>query len=192
MNRKYQDNFQNLVESMTALSWEPIFISKCWVSSLEMLSQAFTAAIFSSCFLSTLPPLILSSLSEKHAQLGWGQDTDLTVDNYSISLPLEALGLFFLSMFWIVIHLYCEAISSSAFCWIWAETIALYTTDFILLCLSAVKSSINISDPVPNISHTCPCHNTASTKLDRCMYSLDHEPFLSFSIQFSSHHSGKS
>ncbi len=48
----------------------------------------------------------------------------------------------------------------------WAESIALKTSEFILLLLSAVTSPINTSEAVPLQWYICPCHNTAATMFD--------------------------
>ncbi len=55
-----------------------IDINRDWVSSSVMLCQAFTAADFSCCLWVFLP-LVLSSASEMHAQLGWDQAIDLAI-----------------------------------------------------------------------------------------------------------------
>ena len=54
----------------------------------------------------------------------------------------------FRSMFQVIVHLHCP-MSSEAFGWIWADNIAWNTSEFILLLLSAVTSSINTREPVP-------------------------------------------
>ena len=57
----------------------------------------------------------------------------------------------FSSMLRVIVHLHCEA-PSDEFCsiWpIWADKIARNTSEFILLLLSAVTSSLNTREPVP-------------------------------------------
>ncbi len=55
--------------------------------------------------------------------------------------------------------------SSEAFGWIWADNIARNTSEFILLLLSAVTSSINTRETSSTGSHTCPRHDTTTTML---------------------------
>ncbi len=66
-------------------------------------------------------------------------------------LSLQKLFGCFCSMLWVIVHLHCEApsMSSEAFGWIWADNIARNTSEFILLLLSVVTSSINTREPVP-------------------------------------------
>lgn len=66
------------------------------------------------------------------------------------------------------------------FGWIWAESRAVYTSQFILL--SAVTSSINTRGLV----------SLAALHAHTLTLPLDHEQFLSFSILFSVYHSGTS
>ncbi len=81
-------------------------------------------------------------------------------------------------------------IKFAAFDWIWAVSIALYTSEFIQLLLSSVTSSLNTSDPVPLVA----MHAHAITLLHHVsqmmLYALDHELFQAFFILFSSRHSG--
>ncbi len=66
-------------------------------------------------------------------------------------LSLQKLFGCFCSMLWVIVHLHCEAPSNEfwSICWIWADNIARNTSEFILLLLSAVTSSINTREPVP-------------------------------------------
>lgn len=47
---------------------------------------------------------------------------------------------------WVIVK--SRPMTSEAFCWIWADTIAQNTSEFILILLSVVKLSINIREPV--------------------------------------------
>lgn len=72
-----------------------------------------------------------------------------------------------------------------AFDWIWAENIALYTSQFNLLFLSAVTSTLNIRDLVqPGVIHprAIILHLQCLTVNVIC----SHERFLSFSLLFPS------
>ncbi len=64
----------------------------------------------------------------------------------------------FCCMFWLIVHSYYEApCNQLAFGWIWADSISLYTSEFIRLLLSSVTSSLNTSNPVPlEAMHTAP------------------------------------
>lgn len=81
---------------------------------------------------------------------------------------LEKLLGCFRSIFWVIVHLYCEALSYAAFDWNWVCSVALYTSEFILPLLSAVTSSIN----------AMPCYNTASTMLDMVVPGIMSPSFL--------------
>ena len=67
---------------------------------------------------------------------------------------------------------------------------SLSTSEFILLLLSCVTSSINASDPVPLAAMHAQAI-TLSTVLQMMWYALDHELYHAFSILFSCHHSGR-
>ena len=92
---------------------------------------------------------------------------DLAIEEYSISLPLETLvfSVFFGSLTIGPVR-HCPN-SFTAFSWIWAGRIDLYITEFILLLLSAVTSSINTTNPVPLTAVHVHVHNTASTMSNR-------------------------
>lgn len=85
---------------------------------------------------------------------------------------------------WGIFHFFAFKSSSvvsvvcfGAFGWIWADNISQYTSEFILLLLSLVISSINTGDPAwPNLCFT-----------DDVVW-LDHELFLPFATIFSFHH----
>ncbi len=66
-------------------------------------------------------------------------------------ISLQKLFGCFCSMLWVIVHLHCEAPSNEFWSiWlIWADNIARNTSEFILLLLSAVTSSINTREPVP-------------------------------------------
>ncbi len=89
-----------------------------------------------------------------------------------LTWPLQNIPLFYLQkllgcfccMFWVIVHLYCEA-QSNQLCWIWAESISLYTLELIQLLLSSVTSSLNTSNPVPLEVMLMPSH--CSTVLHR-------------------------
>lgn len=52
--------------------------------------------------------------------------------------------------------------------WSWADSTALYTSEFMLLLLSAVASSLNTSDPVPLATiHAHVIHSASSTMFGR-------------------------
>lgn len=85
----------------------------------------------------------------KACSVGLRSGDALVIEEYSTSLPQESLGL----LLWYVLGHYpstlCTAISFAAFGWVWAEIVALYTSEFILILLSAVITSINTSDRIP-------------------------------------------
>ncbi len=160
-------------------------------SSFVMLCQAFTAADFSSLFVG------LSAFSFVFSK--WN----------ACSIELRSgdwLGHFRIFHFftfknsWVtfavcfgsssICTMKCRPINIAPFDWIWAESISLYTSEFIQLLLSSVTPSINTSNPVPLEA----MHAHAITLLHHVsqmlLYALDHELFQAFSILYSSRHSG--
>ncbi len=119
-------------------------------------------------------PLILSS--EMHAQSCWNQEIDFI-------LPLQNIPLFYLQKL-LGCFVQHRPIIFAPFDWIWAESISLYTSEFIRLLLSSVTSSLNTSNPVPLEA----MHSYAITLLHHVsqmmLYALDHELFQAFSILF--------
>lgn len=88
--------------------------TKCWVSILMMLFQAFTAAAF---------PVGCSSVSEKHAPLGWDQETYLAIVEYVFALR-NSWVVFAVCFGWLSICSMKQCpIGFTAFVWIWAEGI---------------------------------------------------------------------
>ena len=68
----------------------------------------------------------------KRVLLGWDQVIDLK--NIPFMCPEKHL-VSFCSKYWVILPF-----RSEAFCWVWAEGITLYTSEFILMLPSAVKS----------------------------------------------------
>ncbi len=85
---------------------------------------------------------------------------------------------------WVIVQLYSEAPPNQLFDWIWADSISLYTSEFIRLLLSSVTSSLNTSIPVPlDVMHAhafTPLQHVSQMML----HALDHELFQAFSILF--------
>lgn len=82
----------------------------------------------------------------------------------------------------------CIKISFAAFHWIWIESVALCTSGFILLPLSAVKTSIAASDLVPVTGiHTCAITLPPPCLIDDAIY-FRTELLLTFPL----HHTGRS
>ena len=80
-----------------------------------------------------------------------------------------------------------HAIIFEAFSWMWEKSIALYTSEYILILLLAVKPLMNSSYIVPfPPSHTITLPPTSVTH-HVVHNDLDHELFLSWSTFFSSH-----
>ncbi len=85
-----------------------------------------------------------------HAQSDSGQVIDLAMHNsplLSLQNSLVAFAVCFGSLS--ICTVKRRPMSSEAFGWIWADNIARNTSEFILLLLSAVTSSINTREPVP-------------------------------------------
>ena len=152
---------------MTDWSLEPMDITKCWVSSLEMLCQAFTSV--AACLWAFLPS-VLSSLSENHAQLGWDQVTDSAIEEYYISLPWKPLGL--LSQY--VLGHYSSALWGTflSFCSILLNLSRYHPIHFRIRTAASISSHIINKHQGSNStgSNTYQCHNTVSTMCDRWCY----------------------
>ncbi len=122
-----------------------------WVSSPVMLCQASTATVFSSClFLGHFP--FSFCLQQVKCMLNRIQVRWLTWPLHnSPLLSLQKLFGCFCSMLGSlsICTVKRRPMSSEAFGWIWADNIARNTSEFILLLLSAVTSSINTREPVP-------------------------------------------
>ncbi len=113
-----------------------------------MLFQAFTAADFSCCLFVGLSAFSFIFSEWNAAQSGRDQEIDSAIAEHSTFLPSKTPGLL---LMYVLGHLYYEAPSNqlSAFDWIWADSISLYTSEFIRLLLSSVSSSLNSSNPEP-------------------------------------------
>ncbi len=124
-------------------------ITRDWVSSFVVLSQAFTAADFS-CWLF----VGLSAFSFVFSKWNAGRRLTWSLQNIPLFYLQKLLGCF-CCMFWVIVHLYYEAPSNQL--WIWAESISLYTSEFIRLLLSSVMSSLNNSNLVLHHVHRWCC-----------------------------------
>ena len=136
---------------MTAWSLEPIDITRRWVSSLVMLCQASTASVFSSClFLGHFPfSFVFSKWNARSIGFRSGDWLDhcRTFHFFALKNSLVAFAVCFGSLS--ICTVKRRPMSSEAFGWTWADIIARNTSEFILLLLSAVTSSINTREPVP-------------------------------------------
>ncbi len=116
-----------------------------------------------------------------------------------LTWPLQNIPLFTFKNSWVafdlcfgssLIYMKRHPINFAPFGWIWATSISLYTLEFFQLLLSSVMSSLNTSNPVPLEA----MHAHAITLLHHVsqmmLYALDNELFQTFSIPFSSRHSG--
>ena len=121
------------------------------VSSLVMLCQASTATVFSSrLFLGHFPFSFVFSKSNA-CSIGFRSGVWLghciTFHFFALKNYLVTFAVCFGSLS--ICTVKCRPMSSEAFGWIWAYNIARNTSEFILLLLSAVTSSINTREPVP-------------------------------------------
>ncbi len=135
----------NPLQSITAWSLERIDITRRWVSSLVMLCQASTATVFSSClFLGHFPFSFVFS-KWNACSIGFRSGDWLghciTVHFFPFKNSLVAFAVCFGSSS--ICTVKRRPMSSEAFGWIWADNIARNTSEFILLLLSVVTSSIN-------------------------------------------------
>ncbi len=173
----------NPLQAMTALSLE--LITRDWVSSFVMLCQAFTAADFSCCLFVGLSAFSFVFSKWNACSIGLRSGDWLghcrifhffTFKNSRVAFAV-CLG-------HRPVVLKRHPINFAAFGWIWADSISLYTSEFIQLLLSSVTSSINTSNPVPLEA----MHSHAITLLHHVsqmmLYAL--ELFKAFSILFSS------
>ncbi len=166
---------------MTALSLELMTSPEtgfpplwCFVRSLLQLTSVVVC-------LWVFLPLVLSLASEMHAQ---DQEIDLAITEYSFLPSKTHFALCFRSS--LICAMKRRPIN---FGWIWAESISLYTSEFMRLFLSSVTSSLNTSNPVPLEA----MHVYAITLLYHAshmmLYALGHELIQAFSMLFSSRHS---
>ncbi len=175
---------------MTAL--ELMNVTKDWVSFFVMLCQAFTAADFSCCLFVGLSAssFVFSKWNACSIGLksgGWHGHCRI-FHFFTFKNPWVAFAVCFGSSS--ICTIKRRPINFAAVGWIWADSISLYTSEFIRLLLSSVTSSLNTSNPVPLEA----MHAHAITLLHHVsqlmLYALDHELFQAFSILFSSCHSG--
>ncbi len=116
-----------------------------------MLCLASTATVFSSClFLGHFPFSFVFS-KWNACSIGFRSGDWLghciTVHFFPFKNSLVAFAVCFGSLS--ICTVKRRPMSSEAFGWIWADNIARNTSEFILLLLSAVTSSINTREPVP-------------------------------------------
>ncbi len=144
---------------MTPLSLKLIDITRDCVSSFVVVCQAFTAADFSCCLF--VGPSVFSFVFSKLNACSIGLKSGDWHGHCRI------FHFFTFKNSWVVFSvcfgsLYtrtmkCHAINFDAIGWIWADSISLYTSEFIRLLLSSVTSSLNTSNPVPlEAMHTTP------------------------------------
>ncbi len=116
-----------------------------------MFCQASTATVFSSClFLGHFPFSFVFS-KWNACSIGFRSGDWLghciTVHFFPFKNSLVAFAVCFGSLS--ICTVKRRPMSSEAFGWIWADNIARNTSEFILLHLSAVTSSINTREPIP-------------------------------------------
>ncbi len=153
-NNNHKSNFHFLILGCKSFAVNYSLKSgthRCWVSSLVMLCQASTATVFSSClFLGHFPFSFVFS-KWNACSIGFRSGDWLghciTVHFFPFKNSLVAFAVCFVSLF--ICTVKRRPMSSEAFGWIWADNIARNTSEFILLLLSAVTSSINTREPVP-------------------------------------------
>lgn len=97
---------ENILQSMTAWSVGSTDITRCNVSSLQMLCQACTAAT------SVCVSLCLQFYLQKTERMLWWVKTDWAVEE---SLLWDILGLLSQN-FWVIIHLDCEGLTNQVGC----------------------------------------------------------------------------
>lgn len=119
------------------------------------------------CSCHTFLPSVFPSPTEKHAVLGWNRATNLATEEYSISFSMRRYWVPFTVCYLLYICTVKSClISFTPLGWIQVKRTARYITEFILLLPSAVTSSRNINDPVPQgAMHAY--QNTASAMFDR-------------------------
>ena len=97
---------------MTAWRLEPMDIrAKCWGFSPEMLCQPLLQLPSVAACLLVFLPSVLSSVTENHVQFGWGQGLTWQLKKIP-SLCLEKLLGCWRRMFWVIMCLCCEALST--------------------------------------------------------------------------------
>lgn len=128
-------------------SWKSFAVNDCHLipfplpltrSARQSLQQPSVAA-WLWAFLTSL----LTSVTENHALLGWHHATKYFIHSLS-----KGLGL--LSMY-VYVHS-CSSICFVASGFMWEEIMVRYASEFILLPLTVVTSSINPNEPVPQVS----------------------------------------
>ncbi len=117
-----------------------------WCSARPLLQPSSVPACSWGIF-----PSVLSSASEMQCSIGFRSGDWLghciTVHFFPFKNSLVAFAVCFGSLS--ICTEKRRPMSSEAFGWIWADNIARNTSEFILLLLSAVTSSINTREPVP-------------------------------------------
>lgn len=135
--------------------------------TLKMLCQGFTAAAVAASVW-VFPSSGLSSKTEKLLccvvirWMTWGLTNILL-------LWLQKVLSYLHSMLRAIIHLHFEAILSVCrIFWMRAESLALYTSEFMLYADASISSHIINWHQWPSSAsnHTCPCHNNLSKVFD--------------------------
>lgn len=132
---------------MTPWCLAPMDITKRWVSALY---QTFTAASFSCCLFVGLSASSFVSSKWKTSSIGLGTGGWLGHWRILHCFTLRSSWVVFAVCFGLlsICTVKHHIISSAASVWLWADSIALYTSEFILLRPSAVTSSMKTSEPV--------------------------------------------
>lgn len=146
---------------MTAWYLAAMNITEPWVSTLQMLCQALTAAPCSCCLLQGLSALsfVLSKWKTCSMVLRSGERLEI----YSVSLPWEALGCGNVLSHYPSVQCYW-------LCGIWLNVSRYYSPTHVRIHPAAsISSDITNEHKRANStgSHTGPCHNTASPMFDR-------------------------
>ncbi len=146
------------ISTILILGWKSFAVNDCLYTGdhghhhiLEMFCQVFNAATLGCCLFVGLSAFSLVFNNWKACSIGL-RSGRMTWPLKNISFhQWPSHGHVFWSMFRVIIHLHCETVSYQfcTFGWLWVESIALKTSEFILLLLSAVTSLINTCEPVP-------------------------------------------
>ncbi len=168
-NNNHKSNFHFLIlgcnplQSITAWSLERIDITDAgfhpwWCSARPLLQTVFSSCLFLGHFpFSFCLQQVKCMLNRIQVRwLTWPLHNSPLLFPFKNSLVAFAVCFGSLS----ICTVKRRPMSSEAFGWIWADNIARNTSEFILLLLSAVTSSINTREPVHTGSHTCPRHDT--------------------------------
>ncbi len=136
---------------MTALSLVLMDITRDWVSSFVMLCQDFTAADFSCCLFVGLSAFSFVFSKWNACSIGlrsgdWPGHCRI-FKFFTFKNSWVAFAVCFGSSS--ICTMKHHPINFAPFYWIWAESISLYTSEFIRLLLSSVTSSLNTRNPVP-------------------------------------------